>query len=140
MPLFNPSDDLNAIQKILINDEMILSLMDLTGKASKEKAERIIKRSQWSDLADSDKRLGIFFIPSRPTRNESFFKEAIQINCHVPAIQDHVAYKIQDRIKKILDEKKINNRYIYFNGQLGELPTMPGLFSCGSRYTFNRKV
>lgn len=137
---FNPSKDLNAIQKILIEDAEIIKLMDLSNATNIEKAKRIIKRSQWSDLATNDKRLCIFFVPDRRSRNENFLEGVIEINVHVPAIQDFKAWEIQERVKVLLHKQKINKRYTYFNGQLGELPTMQGFFCCGSRFNFSRLI
>ncbi len=138
--MFNPASDLTAVQSILKSDETILSLMGLTGKTPVEIAKRIIKRSQWNDLVSNEKRLCVYFIPSRRVRNQSFFEEVLEIDCHVPAIQDYIAYQIQERANQLLHEKKVNNRYLYFDGQLGELPTMSGFFCCGSRYVFKRKI
>lgn len=140
MFLYNPSQDLTKVQQLLGTDPTILSLMDLTGKSNADIAQKIIKKSQWSDLATSEKRLCIFFVPTRRTRNESFFSEVIELDCHVPESLDHIAWKIQERIFKLLHKKKINNRYLYAEPPLGELPTMSSFFCCGSRFTFNRKI
>lgn len=138
--MFNPSKDLNAIQRLIIQDAKILELLDLTGKPNVEIAKRIIKRSQWNDLATNEKRLCIYFVPDRPTRNESFLQSVIQIDIHVPAIHDFKAWEIQERVKVILHKKRINKKYIKFYGQLGELPTMQGFFCCGSRFKFYRTI
>lgn len=138
--MFNPSKDLTEIQKILINDSEILSLMGLTNAAPVDKAKRIIKRSKFSDLADNEIRLCIFFLPARKTRNIVVHEELIQIDCHVPYSYDYKAYDIQARIFELLQRKKVNNRYLEFEGQLGELSTADGFFCAGSRYQFNRTV
>lgn len=137
---FTPSADLNAIQRMIIQDAEILALLDLTGKPNIEIAKRIIKRSQWNDLATNEKRLCIFFIPDRRTRNESFMQSVIEINIHVPAVHDFKAWEIQERVKKLLHKKRINKYYIKFDGQIGELPTMQNFFCCGSRYKFYRNI
>lgn len=103
-------------------------------------AKSIIKRSQWADLVGNDKRLCIFFRPARKTSNQKFNEEVLEIDCYVPATLDYIAYEVQERVFLLLNEKKVNNRYLYFDGQLGELPTMPGFFCCGSRYVFYRKI
>lgn len=140
MPLYNPSADLDAIQSILMSDATILSLLDLTCSKEVDIVKRIIKRKQWTDLVNSDKRLCVYFIPTRRIRNESFFEEVLQIDCHVPDIQDYKAWQIQERIFELLHNKKINNRYLYAEPPLGELPTMSGFFCCGSRYKFYRNI
>jgi len=161
MPLYNPSADLNAIQSILISDTVLLELMGLTGQQLINKANNyikknpstplekaknlviahsIIKRKQWTDLADSNERLCVYFIPARRIRNESFFEEVLEIDCHVPATYDYKAWQIQERIFKLLHKKKVNNRYLYADPPLGELPTMSGFFCCGSRYKFYRNI
>jgi hypothetical protein len=138
--MFNPSKDLTVIQNILMADTTILSLLNLTGATQVEKASRIIRESRWTDLASNERRLCFFFTPSRRTRNESFNGEVLEFNCHVPAEYGFFAYQVNEQIYKLLHKKKINNRYLYFEGQLGELSTMPGFFCAGSRYTFNRKI
>ncbi len=138
--MFNPSRDLTVIQNILMADETILSLLNLTGATQLEKSKKIIRESRWNDLVGSERRLCFYFIPSRRTRNESFTGEVIEFDCHVPATYGFFAYQVNEQIYKLLHKKKINNRYLYFDGQLGELPTMPGFFCAGSRFTFNRKI
>jgi hypothetical protein len=138
--LFNPSSDLTAIQNILKADATILSLLSLTGKTDVEIVKKIIKRSQWSDLVTNEKRLCIYFKPARQIPNLKFNEEVIEIDCHVPATLDYIAYQVQERAFILLNEQMINKRTIYFNGQLGELPTMSGFFCAGSKYCFNRKI
>jgi|GEM_PF-1181956 len=161
---FNPSEDLNAIQKILIEDIKILELLDLTGSSMAKrvndyrkknpqsdqqstetiekiiKSQAIIKRSQWNDLATNEKRLCIYFIPDRPTRNEVIMESLFEIDVHVPAVYDYKAWEIQERIKVLLHNTKINKKYTKFYGQLGELPTLQGFFCCGSRFRFYRTI
>lgn len=138
--MYTPAKDKTAIQSILMANPKILSLMDLTGKTTVEIAKKIIKRSIYTDLATSEKRLCIYFLPSRKLRNQSFYEEVIEIDCHVPANLDYIADQIQEQIVTLINGKKINNRYLYFDGQLGELPTMQGFLCCGSRFVFKRKI
>lgn len=138
--MFNPSSDLTAMQNILKNDATILSLLDLTGKTPVEIAKRIIKRSQWTDLVTNEKRLCVYFRPARKPGNLKFNEEVLELDCHVPATLDYIAYQVQERIFLLLNEQRINNRTTYFDGQLGELPTMSGFFCVGSRYVFSRKI
>jgi len=138
--LFNPSSDLTAIQNIEIADAAILNLLALTGKTQVEIAKRIIKRSQWTDIVTNERRLCNFFRPARKMGNQKFNEEVLEIDCHVPATLDYIAYQVQERIFLLLNEKTINKRTTYFDGQLGELPTMSGFFCVGSRYVFNRKI
>jgi len=160
---FNPSEDLNTIQKILIEDTQILELLDLTGSAMAKKvsdyrektnnttsptetiekiiiSQSIIKRSQWDNMATNDKRLCIYFIPDKPTRNEVVMESLFEIDIHVPAVESHKAWEIQERVKVLLHKTRINKKYAKFYGQLGELPTMQGFFCCGSRFRFYRTI
>lgn len=137
---FNPSQDLNLIQRTLIEDSEILRLMDLTGATNLEKGKRIIKRSQWDDLATSNKRLCIYFIPDRRVRNESFVESLFEIDVHVPAIRDFEAWEILERVKVLMHNKRINAKYAKFYGQLGELSTMQGFFCCAARFRFYRSI
>lgn len=138
--MFNPSSDLTVIQNIFKADATILSLLNLTGKTPPEILKKIIRKSTWSDLVTSERRLCLYFRPSRGIRNQSFFGEVLEIDCHVSATDEFFAYKILERVNELLHEKPVNKRYTYFDGQLGELPTMSGFFCAGSRYTFNRKI
>ena len=140
MLLFNPSKDLKAIQDIFKADATILNLLKLTGKSQAETVKKIIRKSQWDNLATGERRLCVYFRPARRTSNQSFTEDVIQVDCHVPAADGIFAYQVLERVQELLHEKKINNRYLYYDGQLGELPTMPGFFCCGSRYVFNRKI
>ncbi|WP_024834156.1 hypothetical protein [Ruminiclostridium josui] len=138
--MYNPSQDLTAVQAILKSDSTILALLDLFGATPVNIAKRIIKRSKWDDLVGSDKRLCVYFLPARRVRNESFFEEVMEIDCHVPATEDYKAWQTQEQIFKLLHKKKVNNRYLYAEPPLGELPTMSGFFCCGSRYRFYRNL
>ncbi|HEX2925852.1 MAG TPA: hypothetical protein VHP38_06290 [Ruminiclostridium sp.] len=138
--MYNPSQDLTAVQTILISNPTILFLLELTEASPVQVAKRIIKRSQWNDLANSDKRLCVFFLPARKVRNESFFEEVMEIDCHVPASEDYMAWQVQEQVFKMLHKKKVNNRYLYAEPPLGELPTVSGFFCCGSRFKFYRNL
>ncbi len=137
---FNPSTDLNLIQRILIEDSKILQLMDLTNATNAEKGKKIIKRSQWEDLATSEKRLCIFFVPDRRVRNEAFVESVFEIDVHVPAVQDFKAWEILEKVKTLIHNERINVKYAKFYGQLGELTTMQGFFCCGARFRFYRSI
>lgn len=138
--MFNPSADLTAIQNILKNDPGILNLLGLTGASQVDILKRVIRESKWNDLAGNERRLCIFFLPSRILRNESFNMELFQVDCHVPAGNGFFAYQVLERVYTLLNRQKINKRYVHHYGQLGELPTADGFFCAGSRYTFNRKI
>lgn len=137
---FTPEKDLNAVQRILIEDATVLSIMDLTGKPPIDLASGIIKRSKWDDLASSNKRICISLVPDRNTRNESINEMLIQIDVHVPAIEDYKAWRLQERFKKLLNNKRINNSYFKFYKQLGETPTMAGFFCCSSRFRYYKTI
>ena len=138
--MFNPSSDLTVIQNIFKADSTILSLLNLTGKTQTEILKKIIRKSTWSDLATNERRLCLYFRPSRLLGNKKFTGDVIQFDCYVPADDEFYAYQVQERIFALLNEKMVNNRYLYLDGQLGELPTMSGFFCAGSRYWFNRKI
>lgn len=140
MPLFNPDSDLTTISLLMRKDEPLLELLNLKGADAVTIAKRIIKRSQWSDLATSERRLCVYFLPDRRMRNESFKQSVLQVDCHVPATQDYIAYRVLERVYALLHRKKLNKRYIFFDGQLGELPTMQGFFCAGSRFEFKRII
>jgi hypothetical protein len=83
---------------------------------------------------------GYVFIFDRPSRqaklDELVTEEVMQIDCHVPAKQDYLAYQIQKQVRNLLHGYEYSGRRLYFNGQLGELPSMPGFICVGSRYRF----
>lgn len=132
--------DIDKLQSIIKADATILSLLDLTNKSQVEIAKRIIKRSKWDDLASSEKRLCMYFCPSRLTRNDILFEEMIQIDCHLPASLDYVARRTIDRVVNLINNKQINGRYLKFKGSLGELPTAPGFYCCGVRFGYFNPV
>jgi len=120
----------------LSNDTQLLASLDLTGAEDETVAEHILQRSQWDDLAVGEKRLNLFFRPSRRIRNDLCLEETLQVDCHVPAKQDYVAYEILARVVYLLKNYEVNGRIFYFEGQLGELPTMPGFFCAGARFNY----
>ncbi|MCX7772922.1 MAG: hypothetical protein N2376_07405 [Clostridia bacterium] len=137
--MFTPANDLSSVQKVIMKDSAVLELMGLAGKPPIEIAKRIICKSRSSNLVNG-KLICIYFRPSRKLRNQAFLEEVIQIDCHVPADEDYKAYQIQERIKSLIHRRSVNKRYLYFDGQLGELPAMDGFFCVGSRFVFNRTI
>lgn len=133
---FDPENDLTQVWRLLSGDAAILEAFGLTGATPLEIAKHIIKRSQWDDLTTSEKRLCIYFRPSRSTRNEITTEEVLQIDCHVPAKQDYLAYRVQGRVRRILHNYETSGKRFLFDGQLGELPSMHGFICVGSRYCF----
>ena len=110
--------------------------MGLTGFTDLEIAKHIIKGNQWYGLATSEKRICIYFRPSRPTRLDITTEEVLQIDCHVSARQYYVANQIQMQVKKLLHNHETTSRVFYFDGQTGGLPSMPGFVCVGGRYYF----
>jgi len=66
-------------------------------------------------------------------------KKLLSLTVMYLPLMSFFAYQVLERVHELVSGKKINNRYLYFDGQLGELPTMQGFFCCGSRYVFSRK-
>ncbi len=115
-------------------------MMGLIGQPLVERGKRIIKRSYYEGLAGSEKRLCIYFKPSRQIRNELFLEQVLQVDCHVPADQDYMGYRIQRRVKEILHGYESTGRIFHFSGLLGELPSMSGFVCIGSRYVFHTGI
>lgn len=134
--MYDIDGDMNRIQKLLISDKEIMALLNLTSKPPVEIAKRVIKRSQWSDLASSDKRLCAYPLPSRGTGSDVLFEEIIEVDCHVPVSEDYKARQIIGRVVTLLKNERINGRYLTFKGQLGELPTATGFYCCGVRFGY----
>jgi len=99
-------------------------------------ARQIIKRSTWDDMLTNEKRICIYFRPSRSSRNEILTNEILQVDCHVPAKQDYIADRIASRIVKLLNNKNVNGVYLKFAGGLGELPAIPGFYCAGVRFRY----
>lgn len=138
--MYSMEKDIDKLQSIVKSDAAILSLLDLADKSAVEIAKRIIKRSRWDDLAGSEKRLCIYFCPSRPTRNDILFEEVIEIDCHVPASLDYMARRTIDRVINLLNNQRIYGRYLRLKGSLGELPTASGFYCCGVRFSFYNPI
>jgi len=111
-------------------------ILGITGLSEVEKVKRILKRSQWDNLATSERRLCLYFRPSRTARLPIVINEVLQIDCHVPATSDYLAYRAIARAQELLYNKTINHRIYEFEGQLGELPTLSGFVCVGARFTF----
>ena len=138
---FNPEADLTAIQTLFVKDKQILEGLGLTlDSPDLDKHKRIIKRSIYEGLATSDRRLNLYFRPSRATRNEIITNEILQVDVHVPATQDYYAYRVQKRVRELLHKKQVGTMILHFDGQLGELPSMQGFICVGSRYSFYRVI
>ena len=110
--------------------------MGLKDATNLEIAKQIIKRSTWDDMLTNEKRICIYFRPSRLSRNEILTNEILQIDCHVPAKQDYIADRIISRVTKLLNNKNLNGAYLKFAGQLGELPTLSGFYCAGVRFDY----
>lgn len=132
--LYNPENDLNLIHEAVRSNNEILSLMGLNDDV--QIASQILKRSFYEDLTDGEKRINIYFRPARRTMNQIASEHVLQIDCHVPAKQDYIAYRILKIIYGLIHNREIGNRKYYFDGQLGELPTMPGFFCAGIRFYY----
>ena len=133
---FTPEADLSALQALFVADSQLLTILGLAAATPVEKAKRIIKRSQWTDLATNEKRLCCYFRPSRRGAISIVTNEVLQVDCHVPALQDYMAYRAIARVEKLLYNQQIGNRIYEFEGQLGELPSMTGFVCVGARFTF----
>ena len=133
---FNPEADKNVIWKTIRDDKTILELIGLKEATPLEIAKQIIKRSTWDDMLTNEKRICIYFRPSRSSRNEILTNEILQIDVHVPAKQDYIADRIISRIVKLLNNKNLNGVYLKFAGQLGELPTLSGFYCAGVRFDY----
>ncbi len=133
---FSPETDLTALGNLFRTDAVLLTILGLTGATDVEKAKHIIKRSVWTDLATSEKRLCFYFRPSRQAKISIVTKEVLQVDCHVPVIQDYMAYRAIARIEQLLYNQVIGNRIYEFEGQLGELPSATGFVCVGARFTF----
>jgi len=73
------------VWRLLAYDDQILTPMGLVGQPLTERGKRIIKRSYYEGIAGSEKRLCVYFRPSRQTRNGIFQEQVLQVDCHVPA-------------------------------------------------------
>ncbi len=132
---------MTAIQTLFVKDKQILEGLGLTlDSPDLDKYKRIIKRSIYEGLATSDRRLNLYFRPSRATRNEIITNEILQVDVHVPATQDYYAYRVQKRVRELLHKKQVGTMILHFDGQLGELPSMQGFICVGSRYSFYRVI
>lgn len=136
MPLFDPEMDLNHIWKTVRDDAGVIAAMGLTGADNLTIAKRMIKKSKYNDLANNERRLCIFFLPSRPALNNLITPEMIEVDCHVPDAEYMVAYKVLKAVHKALHEKMVNGKQILSAGQLGELATAPGYFCAGMRFMY----
>jgi len=134
--MFDPEMDLSWLWKTVRNNADVLAAMGLTSASDLTIAKRIIKTSDYSGLANNERRMCIFFLPSRPALNNLVTPEMIQIDCHVPKTEPMIAYRVIKTVHKALHEKMVNGRQILSAGQLGELATAPGYFCAGMRFKY----
>ena len=134
--LFDPEGDINIIHERLRNDSILLNTLELKDASDEHIATRIIKRNIWEDLTSNETRMCIYFRPSKQSANIIITEEILQIDIHVPAIRDYLAYRGQSRVFALLNKYEVGNRKYYFEGMVGDLATMPGLYCVGSRYYF----
>lgn len=128
---------LNAVQAAMINDTTILACLQLSTASIVEKAQGIIKRSQYNDLANTKSRMCIYFKPSRPNyRNQMTIESVLEIDVHVPVSRDMFAYDALKRAHELLHDKVFAHHRLYLDGQLGDLPTATGYFCAGARFSF----
>jgi len=141
--MINPKDVLNAVQALFINDATMLSYLQLSTATTVEKAQGIIKRSLYADLANSKSRLCIYSVPSRKTGNELTTENVLEIDCHVPVSRDMYAYDVLQRAFLLLDERQrrlknldptIAYHLFRWDGMLGDLPTAQNYFCAGARF------
>lgn len=125
---------------LLRNDQQVLYLMGLADAAPTEVMSHIIRRSYWDDLASKEKRLCIYFRPSRTAINPETINEVIQVDCHVPSGEDYVAYQVQERVVQLLKDREINGKLLRFAGQLGELASAPSFICVGTRFAYNSTI
>jgi hypothetical protein len=138
--MFDPVGDINWTWKTVRDNAKVLSAMGLTGADNLTVAKRIIKTSNYDDLANNERRLCIFFLPSRPRINNLRTPEMIQIDCHVPFRESMRAYEAMAAVHKALQGKRINGKVFEYAGMLGELATAPGYFCAGIRYEYHGSV
>lgn len=132
---------MGVIQTLFMEDEEILTGLGLSvDSPAIDKARRILKRSIYDGLATNERRLNLYFRPSRLPRNEIITNEILQVDVHVPATQDYFAYRVQKRVRELLHRQQVGSMILHFDGQLGELPSMQGFVCVGSRYSFYRVI
>lgn len=139
--MFDPYTDLSEVWKKLSTDQTILSLMGLTGKTTVDIAKAIVKRNTVDGLAGNTIRMCVYFRPSRKARSsEIATEEVLQIDVHAPNGQDATANKIIARVNRLLHKQKVNNKQLWLDGSLGELPTAPSFYCAGIRFTYQSLI
>jgi len=139
--MFNPAKDLNWVWKTVSGNTGVLSAMGLVGATTLKIAKQIIKTSKYDDLAkEGERRLCIYFLPSRPRINNLRTPEMIQLECHVPHRESMKAYETIGAVHTALQGKLINGKVFEYAGQLGELATAPGYFCAGIRYKYHGSI
>lgn len=117
--------------------------MGLTGQPTVEVWKRIIPGSSYEGLATQTEpviRLCVYFRPSRRGRISIVSEQVMQIDCHVPAAKDYVAYRVAERLNQLLNEQKVGSQILHYDGFLGELPTATGFFCAGIRFSYQNII
>jgi hypothetical protein len=139
--MFDPYTDLSEVWKVIAGDATILSLKGLTGKPAVDIAKAIVKKNTIDNLAGKEMRMCIYFKPSRKARlAEVVTEEVLEIDVHVPSGNEATAMKIMSRVNKLLHKQDVNNKTLFFGGQLGDLATVPSFYCVGIRFTYNSLI
>jgi len=138
--MFDPAGDLNWTWKTVRDNAGVLSAMGLTGASNVTIAKQITKTSDYEGLAGDERRLCIYFLPSRPRINNLRTPEMVQIECHVPHRESMKAYEVITTVHGALQGQCVNGHILEYAGQLGELATASGYFCAGIRYQYVSSV
>jgi hypothetical protein len=120
----------------LSGDASLLSLMGLDGADAVTVAERIIKKRLFPDEMEPYPQVHIYYRPSRKSGVQDIFEHVLEVDVHVPIASDAIAWKVLQRVVQLLHNQRVNNRCLYAEPPLGELPTMSGFFCAGSRFGY----
>ena len=140
----NIMQNMRDIWEAILADKAVLAGMGLSGATQVEIRNTIIKRKMPPDqIANDQRRLAIYFVPSRPGSLEITSELVLQIDCHIPSgvagCMD-VAHQVLVDCWKAVKGKNLGGVQLHFDGILGDLYSAPSHYSAGMRLIYHSVV
>ena len=132
---------MDAVLLRLREDQTLLTLLGLSATKKDEIVKRITRRGQFSERVTGPVKLLLLqYKPDRKTFSDVMKEQVLQVECHVHESEADVAEKVMDRVRVLLHGWSLNRRPVYYEGQLGELPSMASFVCVGSRFTYHASI
>ena len=141
---FNMMWNMRHIWVAISTDAKVRAIMNLTSATPVDIANTIIKRKVLPDqISTGQRRLAIYFTPSRPGSLEITSEIVIQIDCHIPnnvAGNIDIAHEVLENCWKAVKGKNFNGVQLEWDAILGDLYSSNSHYSTGMRLKYHNVV